>query len=143
MRSKSRWIATSMVLGGALLTAGQAQAAHDDVQWSVHAATPGVVVQAPQAHAGPHRHGHEPRQFRDARDVRHGAVAYVQPTRWDRDGDGIPNHRDRHHNPRWDVDGDGVPNRRDNAYTPPWDVDGDGRPNWQDRHDDRGHRHGR
>lgn len=40
-------------------------------------------------------------------------VAYRQPTRWDRDGDGIANRHDRLYNPRWDVDGDGVPNRRD------------------------------
>jgi hypothetical protein len=53
---------------------------------------------------------------------------YVQPTwverngrwmysasRWDRDGDGIPNRRDPtpNGNPRWDRDGDGVANRYD------------------------------
>ncbi len=36
---------------------------------------------------------------------------YQEPTRWDRDGDGIPNRRDPVYNPRWDRDGDGVPNR--------------------------------
>ncbi len=41
------------------------------------------------------------------------AVAYQEPTRWDHDGDRIPNRHDRLYNPRWDVDGDGVPNRRD------------------------------
>jgi hypothetical protein len=35
------------------------------------------------------------------------------PTRWDRDGDGIPNRYDRVYNPRWDRDGDGIPNRYD------------------------------
>ena len=39
--------------------------------------------------------------------------AYCQPTRWDVDGDGIPNRYDRVYNPRWDRDGDGIPNRRD------------------------------
>lgn len=39
--------------------------------------------------------------------------AYRQPTRWDRDGDGIPNRYDRVYNPRWDRDGDRVPNRYD------------------------------
>ena len=40
-----------------------------------------------------------------------GQVQYQEPTRWDRDGDGIPNRHDRLYNPRWDRDGDGVPNR--------------------------------
>ncbi len=39
--------------------------------------------------------------------------AYRQPTRWDVDGDGIPNRYDRVYNPRRDVDGDGIPNRHD------------------------------
>ena len=38
---------------------------------------------------------------------------YRAPTRWDRDGDGIPNRYDRLYNPRWDRDGDGIPNRYD------------------------------
>jgi len=40
-------------------------------------------------------------------------AAYRAPTRWDVDGDGIPNRVDRVYNPRWDVDGDGIPNARD------------------------------
>ena len=36
---------------------------------------------------------------------------YCEPTRWDVDGDGIPNRYDRVYNPRWDRDGDGIPNR--------------------------------
>jgi hypothetical protein len=40
-------------------------------------------------------------------------TAYLQPTRADRDGDGIPNRRDRLYNPQWDRDGDGIPNRHD------------------------------
>jgi hypothetical protein len=39
--------------------------------------------------------------------------SYREPTRWDRDGDGIPNRYDRVYNPRWDRDGDGIPNRYD------------------------------
>ena len=39
--------------------------------------------------------------------------SYRAPTRWDRDGDGVPNRDDRVYNPRWDRDGDGVPNRYD------------------------------
>jgi hypothetical protein len=38
---------------------------------------------------------------------------YRHPTRWDRDGDGIPNRYDRRYNPRRDRDGDGIPNRHD------------------------------
>jgi hypothetical protein len=38
---------------------------------------------------------------------------YRQPTRWDRDGDGILNRHDRLYNPVWDRDGDGIPNRHD------------------------------
>jgi hypothetical protein len=44
----------------------------------------------------------------------YGHPAYRSaPTRWDRDGDGIPNRYDRVYNPRWDRDGDGIPNRYD------------------------------
>jgi hypothetical protein len=38
---------------------------------------------------------------------------YHQPTRFDRDGDGVPNRFDRVYNPVWDRDGDGIPNRYD------------------------------
>jgi len=43
----------------------------------------------------------------------YGYRHYQRPTRWDRDGDGIPNRYDRLYNPRWDRDGDGIPNRYD------------------------------
>jgi hypothetical protein len=42
---------------------------------------------------------------------------YQQPTRWDRDDDGITNRHDRRDNLRQDHDGDGVPNWRDGS---PW-----------------------
>ena len=68
--------------------------------------------------------------------------AWVQPVHdvrtyrpiggWDRDRDGIPNHRDRYHNPSWDRDGDGVPNRYDRVYNPRGDRDRDGIPNHRD-----------
>ena len=41
---------------------------------------------------------------------------HYQPSRWDRDGDGIPNRRDPTPDgpgPRWDRDNDGIPNRHD------------------------------
>ncbi|CAD5366284.1 conserved exported hypothetical protein [Rubrivivax sp. A210] len=49
---------------------------------------------------------------------------YVRPPRWDRDGDGIPDRRerfvDRQDGWRWDRDGDGVPNRHDRHPGDPW-----------------------
>jgi len=72
-------------------------------------------------------------------------------TRWDRDGDGIPNHRDRRDDrwqgPNGDRDRDGIPNRYDRrddrpyAQGPYGDRDRDGIPNRQDRRDDRKWRH--
>src|SRR5688500_4362498 len=57
-------------------------------------------------------------------------VVPQRPTRWDRDGDGIPNRYDRVYNPRWDRDGDGVPNRYDRRPNRPdhgWQHGRDGR----------------
>ena len=102
----------------ALATLGTA-AAHArnpvEVQWQVViggpiAVLPGygqVVLSSPTYRAEP--------VYRDAPVVvppRH-APRYRQPSRWDRDGDGIPNRHDRVYNPRWDRDGDGIPNRND------------------------------
>lgn len=133
--SKSRWFVVSALALAGTLGAGAARAGHGpDVQWSVTIGTPVYtrplpvhVYPAPvyspvypsyrggaPYHRSPGHHGY-----------------YREPTRWDRDGDGIPNRHDRLYNPRWDVDGDGVPNRRDR------DRDGDGIPNWHDRHDGR------
>ena len=57
-------------------------------------------------------------------------VVPQRPTRWDRDGDGIPNRYDRVYNPRWDRDGDGIPNRYDRRPNQPnggWQGHRDGR----------------
>lgn len=62
---------------------------------------------------------------------------YQQPTRWDRDGDGIANRYDRVYNPRWDRDGDGIPNRQDRHYDARHARDSDRVANWQDRPDAR------
>lgn len=128
----------SLILGAAvaaLAAAGTAQARSDvDVQWSVTIGSPAVfhaprvvvpapvvvsapvVVRAPvvvpvepryghgRGHGYAYGHGHE-----------YQRVAYQVPSRWDVDGDGIPNRYDRVYNPRWDVDGDGIPNRHDRA----------------------------
>ena len=137
--SKSRWILTGALALTGLMAAGVARAGHGaDVQWSVTVGTPFYVQPAPvhvvpapvyvqsyPAYRGgyPHygSHGFHQRYYRE-------------PTRWDRDGDGIPNRYDRLYNPRWDVDGDGIPNRHDR------DRNGDGRPDWHDR---GGHGHWR
>ena len=86
-----------------------------------------------------------------------GGRWHMEPGRWDRDGDGIPDRRDR------DRDGDGVPNRYDRTpdgrqphYNAPQhrpshnrgatpsrhdrDRDGDGVPNRKDRRPDNPYR---
>jgi len=50
-------------------------------------------------------------------------------SRWDRDGDGIPNRYDR------DRDGDGIANQADRHPNTPKDRDHDGVPNYYDRKD--------
>jgi hypothetical protein len=102
--SSRKLIVVALALTGAL-GAGLAQArGNDDVQWSVTIGAPiGVPVYSrPYTQPVPVYQHHR----------------YQRPTRWDRDGDGIPNRYDRVYNPRWDRDGDGIPN-------------------WQDRHDGR------
>jgi hypothetical protein len=137
--SKTRWIVASTLALAGVLGAGAAQAGRQaDVQWSVTIGAPvGVPVYTMPApvysrHAPVYVQAHPSHRvadpyYRPYRDHRY----YQEPTRWDRDGDGIPNRRDRIYNPRWDVDGDGIPNRHDR------DRDGDGIPNWHDRHDNR------
>jgi hypothetical protein len=127
--SSKKPIAVALILAG-VLACGAARAS-TDVHWTVTIGSPvGVPV------------------YESAPVVVRAAPVYVQPApvyqyrapqyaRWDRDGDGIPNHRDRLYNPRWDRDGDGVPNRRDHYDNRRHDRDGDGIPNWQDRHDGR------
>lgn len=136
-------IGVALALAGALTT-GLAQArGHDDVQWSVTIGAPmgvpvyeqrhPVYIQPVPAFVQP-RHGHQRHD-----DRRHD---YQRPTRWDRDGDGVPNRFDRVFNPRWDRDGDGVPNRFDRYDNLRHDRDADGIPNWRDRHDGGYGRHG-
>ncbi len=154
--SSKQLVVGTLVLAGALAS-GLAQArGGDDVQWSVTIGTPvgvPVVRQAYPVYT-------QPVQVVPVQ--RYPRHAYQQPTRWDRDGDGIPNRYDRVYNPRWDLDGDGIPNRQDRAHNPRWDRDGDGVPNrydhrdgsrhdrdgdgvpnWQDRNDGFGQRGGR
>ena len=137
--SNSRLIVGALALA-ATLGSGLAQARdHGDVQWSVSIGGPiGVHLysQPYPVYRGPQPVLVQPYPvYRQ----RHEHVRYYQqPTRWDRDGDGVPNRHDRVYNPRWDRDGDGVPNRYDrNDRQARGDRDGDGTPNWQDRRDGR------
>ena len=115
--SRRNILVAALALTGAL-SAGLAHANHnDDVQWSVTIGTPvytpvyrqpvPVYRQPVPVYSAPApvyeygRYGHE----------QYGH--YRQPTRWDRDGDGVPNRADPVYNPRWDRDGDGIPKRYD------------------------------
>ena len=123
----------------ATLGAGVAQArGGDELNWSITIGTP---IGVPAYHQPYPIYAPAPVVVHRPYDGR----GYREPTRWDRDGDGIPNRRDRVYNPRWDRDGDGVPNRYDRH---PGYADGygrardrDGIPDWRDRRD--GHWGGR
>jgi hypothetical protein len=128
MMSKSRLFATAALALTGALGLGAAQAHEADVRWSITIGSP-VQYQA------------VPTYVRPAPVVVYPAPAYPvyqrsyqQPTRWDRDGDGIPNRYDHLYNPAWDRDGDGIPNRHDRFDNRRFDRDGDGIPNRYDRH---------
>jgi hypothetical protein len=106
-------IAVAAVLLAGALGSGLAEARdRDDVHWSVTIGNPAPV------------YGHGVQVIRPVVPAR---PYYQAPTRWDRDGDGIPNRYDRVHNPRWDRDGDGIPNRYDHRpYRPDGARDGYG-----------------
>lgn len=137
MSKTKLFVAGALALAGTL-AAGLAQARGGDVQWSVTIGTPigvpvytqpvyqpapvyvpaPVVVRPAPVYGVPvyresrYYHGDHDgyRGYRDGR-------GYREPTRWDRDGDGVPNRYDGVYNPRWDRDGDGIPNRYDRH---PW-----------------------
>ena len=124
----------SLLASGALLT-GAAQA-RDDVQWSV---TLGNGVGAPV-------YGAPVYVPAPARVVYPAPVVVHQgwrPTRWDVDGDGVPNHRDpvdnrhRYRSHGYDRDRDGIPDHRDRVDNRRFDRDRDGVPDRWDRRDDR------
>jgi hypothetical protein len=111
--SSKKWILAAVALT-ATLGAGLAQAhGRDNVQWSVTIGTP--VYSQPvygQPVYGQPVYDTAPVFVEPSYGYSYGR-GYRQPTRWDRDGDGIPNRYDRVYNPRWDRDGDGIPNRYD------------------------------
>ncbi len=154
-RSKTALVG-ALALAGAL-SAGAAQARErSDVQWSVTIGGPiGVSLysqpysgysQPQPVYAQPYPVYSQPQpvyvQPYPVYPSHHSRPYYQQPTRWDRDGDGIPNRHDPVYNPRWDRDGDGIPNRYDrndrrDHHDPSWRDERNGWPNWQDRPDGR------
>ena len=97
----------SVALAGVLAAASVEARGRDDVQLSVTIGRPTwLVPPLPLVRPGfvAPSYGHAYGGY---------ARSYREPTRWDRDGDGVPNRYDRVYNPRWDRDGDGVPNRYD------------------------------
>jgi len=121
--SIKKLIVVAAALAATLGGVGVAQARGGaDVQWSV---TIGAPVGVP-VYAAPYP------VYRQPAPVYRAYPSYQEPTRWDRDGDGIPNRYDRVYNPRWDRDGDGIPNRYDRRDNLRHDRDGDGIPNWRD-----------
>jgi hypothetical protein len=107
-------IAASLALAGSL-AAGVAQARDSDVQWSVTIGTPvyGPVYQPAPVVVRPAPVYQPVPVYQPYPRYEHRYPQYRERTRWDADGDGIPNRYDRVYNPRWDRDGDGVPTRYD------------------------------
>ena len=128
--SKSRLLAAAALVATGAMGVGVAQAQETHVSWSVTIGSPFPVLPVP-AIVRPAPVLVEPAPY-------HRGHGYQQPTRWDTDGDGIPNRYDRLYNPAWDRDGDGIPNDRDRYDNRRFDRDGDG---IADRYEHRpGHR---
>ena len=108
MRLKT-WLVAALGLAGALCAGSAMARGNDDVQWSVTIGTPIYTQPAPVY--VPQSVYMQPAPVYSA--PWYGQRHYQRPTRWDADGDGIPNRYDRVYNPRWDRDGDGIPNRYD------------------------------
>ena len=132
--NKTRLLATATLALTGALGMGAAQAAAD-VSWSVTIGSHGPVFPVPTIIRPAPVWVHPVPVVRPmpvySAPVYH--AGYREPSRWDRDGDGIPNQRDRLYNPRWDHDGDGIPNQRDRFDNRRHDRDGDGIPNRHDR----------
>jgi len=133
----NRKLVVGALLVAGALASGMAQA-RSDIQWSLSIGVP-IYQQYDPVYAPAYPVYSQPvPMYTPAYPVytrpvpMYAPPRYHQPTRWDHDGDGIPNRHDRVYNPRWDRDGDGIPNRHDPDYNPRWDRDGDGIPN---RHD--------
>ena len=112
-----------LALAGALAAASVQARGRDDVQFSVTIGSPLPFVVQPAPVYGPAFVGRPYQRYYDH-------SGYQRPTRWDRDGDGVPNRYDRVYNPRWDRDGDGIPNRYDHRDNSRYGRDGRGQPRW-------------
>lgn len=110
--SKSKVLITAALALVGTLGVGMAQA-HDDVRWSVTIGAPAYSQSYVPAYARPVPAYMQPAPVYVVPAPVYRHHGYTEPTRWDRDGDGIPNRYDRVYNPRWDRDGDGIPNRYD------------------------------
>jgi hypothetical protein len=118
MSKRKMLIAATLALTG-VLGAGVAQARNVDMQWSIMIGTP-VYTQPVSVYVQPLPvYRPSARLWAPPAPV-HPRRADLRVTRWDRDGDGIPNRRDRLYNPRWDRDGDGIPNRHDRTPGRGW-----------------------
>ncbi len=120
-------VAVALGLGVALCAGSAMARERVDVQWAItigsHGGAPAYGYSAPA-------YGYAAPVFVQPRAPVYMARHYQHPTRWDRDGDGIPNRYDRRYTPAWDRDGDGIPNRYDrhDRY-----ERHDGRPQWRGR----------
>jgi hypothetical protein len=125
--NKSKLIVSAALTLAGALNAGMAQAGTPQLQWSITIGSPGYVLQPAPAYVRPLPVYMPPVPvYVPPMPVRVKPVpvyprgTYWRPTRWDRDGDGIPNRHDRLYNPRWDRDGDRVPNRYDRSDDRRW-----------------------
>lgn len=117
--SRSKVFAAAVLASSGMLGVGVAQAGSPELQWSVTIGTP-VYAQAVPVQVRPWPVYQGPAPFRVRPMPVYQRTVYLQPTRWDRDGDGIPNRHDRLYNPPWDRDGDGIPNRHDRHPARAW-----------------------
>ena len=125
-------VAAALALSG-VLSAGVAHAGNPDVQWSV---TIGSSVGVPVVHQPVVSQPVVSQPVVVTRPVVVQQPVYAQPVYVSR-----PRWHGYSHPTRWDVDGDGIPNRRDAVYNPRWDRDGDGIPTRHDRYDNRRYIH--
>ena len=113
MMSK-KLVVAALGLAGALCAGSAMARGHDDIQWSVTIGSPagtpgyGSPVYGTPVYSAPAPVYGQPVYTAPA----YGYRQYQRPTRWDVDGDGIPNRYDRVYNPRWDRDGNGIPDRQ-------------------------------
>ena len=110
MNRSTRFLTATLALVGGLAAVGAAQAS-ENVQWSVTIGSDAPIYTVPVTPV--YRVPPPVYQAPMVAQYQYRQPQYRQPTRWDRDGDGIPNRYDRLYNPAWDRDGDGVPNRYD------------------------------